>query len=93
MTRTHNTRCSLVSEGVEVFTSRDEVSGEFVSTIHGGDLDGDEFKADPRHDLDDAHDRACRFARLAGPGLSMVKPTRRRVRRYPRFDFRLASQL
>lgn len=55
-------RCSLAAPGVEVVTVR--VDGAAVSTIHGGKLDGEEFKVGGE-DADNQHYRACVLARLA----------------------------
>ncbi len=52
---------SIAVEGVEVTTAK--IGDEFVTTIHGGPLDGDEFTcaSNPRVQ----HDRACSMARIA----------------------------
>lgn len=62
MSTTEPVRCSLAAPGVEVVTVR--VDGAAVSTIHGGKLDGQEFK-EGGEDMENQHYRACVLARLA----------------------------
>lgn len=55
---------SLACEGIEVVTKRD-AHGDFVSHIHGGELDGETFVAWAGVGVEEAHYRTCVLARLA----------------------------
>lgn len=55
--------CSLACPGIEVVTVRED--GAIVTTIHGGRLDGEQFRLDDAADLQTQHQRVCRLARMA----------------------------
>lgn len=53
--------CTIAAPGVEVITLRDV--DDFVTTIHGGRLDGESFQCGS--DPDGQHERVCRLVRMA----------------------------